>query len=287
MKSLNRLLACQILVVFVSFILIQTSRLKAQIPNIIKPDTSFQAGLLAQVFVLKNPELKRVTDFKPEKAILSQIVESATLANYLRNFDFPGSISFYMELSGEIIAPESRSYMLKLRSSDGAVLWIDDKKVINNDGQHEVTESEAEFYMEAGPHKIEIKYFKADPNRYKELTMWWLWPEKKEFEYIPKEYFRISKKHIRDAQKGVKPISEQELLKLGVVLNKLHPSLQKFSLHKKNFQPMVGGMDFTSSGDLIISTWDSLGAVYRIKNALSLDTNQIEVKRIAWGLAEP
>jgi len=287
MKSLNRLLAGQILVLFVSFILIQTSRLKAQIPNIIKPDTSFQAGLLAQVFVLKNPELKRVTDFKPEKAILSQIVESATLANYLRNFDFPGSISFYMELSGEIIAPESRSYMLKLRSSDGAVLWIDDKKVINNDGQHEVTESEAEFYMEAGPHKIEIKYFKADPNRYKELTMWWLWPEKKEFEYIPKEYFRISKKHIKDAQKGVKPISEQELLKLGVVLNKLHPSLQKFSLHKKNFQPMVGGMDFTSSGDLIISTWDSLGAVYRIKNALSLDTNQIEVKRIAWGLAEP
>jgi len=263
------------------------SNVSAQIPTLVKPDTAFQTGLLAQVFVLKDPELKRVTDFKPEKPILSQVVENAALANYLKNFNFPGSISFFMELSGEIVVPEARSYMLKLRSSDGAVLWIDGKKVIGNDGQHEVTESEAEFYMEAGPHKLEIKYFKSDPNKYKELTLWWLWPDKKEFEYIPKEYFRISKKQIREAKKGVKPISEHELVALGVVLDKLHPSLQKFSLHKKNFKPMVGGMDFMSNGDLVVSTWDSLGAIYKIKKATSLDTNQIEIKRIAWGLAEP
>jgi len=287
MKSLLRLRACQLFLGIVWLLLIQISKVKSQIPTISKPDTSFQAGLLAQVYLLKNPELKRVADFKPEKAISSQIVESPSLANYLRNFNFPGTISFYMELSGEIVAPEARSYMLKLRSSDGAVLWIDGKKVVSNDGQHEVTESEAEFYMEAGPHKIEIKYFKADPYKYKELTLWWLWPDKKEFEYIPKEYFRVSKKQIKEPKKGVKSISEQELVALRVVLDKLHPSLEKFRLHKKNFHPMVGGMDFMSDGSLIVSTWDSLGAVYKIKNATSLDTNKIELKRIAWGLAEP
>jgi cytochrome c len=46
-------------------------------------------------------------------------------------------------------------------------------------------------------------------------------------------------------------------------------------------------MDFLSDGSLILSTWDSLGAVYKISKATTLDTNQIEVKRIAWGLAEP
>jgi cytochrome c len=192
-----------------------------------------------------------------------------------------------MELGGEIVMAESRSYMLKLRGSDGAVLWIDGKKVISNDGQHDVTESEAEFYMEAGPHKIEIKYFKADPNKYKELTLWWLDPAKKEFEYVPKELFRVENKKVRQAAKGVFTVSAYDLKLIGVSLDQLHPSLSKFSLHKKNFRPMVGGMDFMSDGSLIVSTWDSLGAVYKIKNAISLDTNKIEVKRIAWGLAEP
>jgi cytochrome c len=287
MKSYYSLLAKQIWVVLIFLFCFSSSHLYAQIPAIVKPDTAFQQGLLSQVFLIKNLDLKRVGDFKAEKPFKSLVVPNAVLADYLRNFNFPGAVPFYMELSGEIVIPESRSYMLKLRGSDGAVLWIDGKKVISNDGVHEVTESEAEFYMESGPHKIEIKYFKADPNKYKEVSLWWVDPSRKEFEYIPKELFRVGKKTVNQASKGVVMISITDLKSIGAAMDKLHPSLTKFSLHKKKFRPMVGGMDFMSDGSLIVSTWDSLGAVYKIKNAISLDTNKIEVKRIAWGLAEP
>lgn len=259
----------------------------AQTESLLKPDTAFQDGLLAQVYVLKNPEIKRISEIKPTNAFKNTVVPDVVLADYLKTFAFPGVVPFYLELRGEIVIQESRSYMLKLRSSDGAVLWIDGKKVIDNDGAHEMTESEAEFYLEAGPHQILIKHFKANPNKYKELTLWWLDPSKKDFEYIPKSYFRVSKKEIRNAAKGVKSLSENDLKAIFLTNDKVHPSLQKFRLHKKNFKPMVGGMDFMSDGSLIVCTWDSLGAVYKIKNALSLDTNKIEVQRIAWGLAEP
>lgn len=273
------------LILFISWCPI--SKIKAQIPTIVKPDTAFQQGLLAQVFLLKTPDLKRVSEFNAEKPFKNIVVPDVKLADYIKTFSFPGAVPFYMELKGEIVIAESRSYMLKIRGSDGAVLWIDGKKVISNDGVHEVTESEAEFYMESGPHKIEIKYFKADPNKYKELTLWWLDPSKKDFECIPSEYFRVENQKIRLAAQGIKPISASEMKSIGLEMDVLHPSLTRFSLHKKEFKPMVGAMDFTSDGSLVVCTWDSLGAVYKIKNAISLDTNKMEVKRIAWGLAEP
>ena len=268
-------------------IFVQPLKTSAQISKVSKPDTAFQQGLLAQVYLLKNADLKKVGDFKPEKSFQSVVVADIKLADYLKTFGFPGKVPFYMELKGEIIIAESKSYMLKLRSSDGSVLWIDDKKVISNDGQHEVTESEAEFYLEAGAHKIEIRYFKADPNKYKECTLWWLDPAKKDFEYIPKEFFRVENRMVKQAARGIVEVSNSELKSVGASLDKLHPSLTKISLHKRNFKPMVGGLDFMSDGSMIVSTWDSLGAVYKIKNAISLDTNKMEVKRIAWGLAEP
>ena len=272
---------------FLPFLFVLVTISKAQIPTIVKPDTAFQEGLIAQLYLLQSKDVKRISDIKTGSPFQSKIVERPALADYLRNFSFPGAVPFYMELKGELIAPEARSYMLKLRSSDGSVLYLDGKKVLNNDGVHDVTETEAEFYLEAGPHTIEIKYFKADYNKYKELTLWWLDPSKKDYEYIPKEFFRNAKGMARLAGKGVKMVSDHDLKSIGLSLNKLHPSLTKFPLHKKNFQPMVGGMDFLSDGSLIVSTWDSLGAIYKIKNAISLDTNQMEVKRIGWGLAEP
>jgi cytochrome c len=259
----------------------------AQIPTPIKPDTLFQTGVLAQCFAMRNTELKRVSDFKPEKPYASQVVENVSLANYLKNFDFPAAVPFFMILKGELVVPESKSYLLKLRSAEGAVLWLDGKKVVGNDGVHEVTETEAEQYLEAGPHQLEIKYFKTDPNKYKEVTLWWNYTTDQKMEYIPKEFFRVSKKMVREAKKGVQKLSDGDLRSFGLEFDRLHPSLSKFCLHKKGFKPMVGGMDFLSNGTLVISTWDSLGAIYKMKNALSLDTNKIEVKRIAWGLAEP
>jgi cytochrome c len=260
---------------------------KAQIPTQIKPDTSVQQGLLTQCFILKDGNTKRVSEFKPKIPYQVEVVPSLNLANYLRNFSFPGAVPFFMVVKGELQIPASKSYLFKLRSSDGAVFWLDGKRVVSNDGPHEVTETEAEYYLEAGLHTLEIQYFKLDPGKYKELTLWWNQGPDGKMEYIPAEHFQVSKKLVRQASSGKKVLTELDMRSLGMEFDRLHPGLTKFRLHKADFQPKVGGMDFMRDGSLIVSTWDSLGAVYRVKNVLSHDTQSIVIQRIAWGLAEP
>lgn len=258
-----------------------------QIPTQVKPDTSFQAGLLAKIFLLSNPEAKKLNEINAGKSFATSILENVEVSDLLKNFSFTGPVPFLMEVSGEIVITENRSYLIKLRSSDGSALWIDGKKVVNNDGVHNSTESEAELDLEAGPHSVLIRHFKTDPESNKELSLSWFEPLKNAFEPIPPEFFRVAKSTVRLAMSNSQPLSVLDLKTLGITPDVLHPSLSKFILHRRNFNPKVGGMDFLSDGSLILSTWDSLGAVYKISNPTSLDTNQIGVKRIAWGLAEP
>jgi len=68
---------------------------------------------------------------------------------------------------------------------------------------------------------------------------------------------------------------------------KVHPSYDLSWLHKTNFNPKIGGIDFTSDGRMLICTWDSVGAVYELSGVETGDTNQIKVRRIASGLCEP
>jgi cytochrome c len=72
----------------------------------------------------------------------------------------------------------------------------------------------------------------------------------------------------------------------GSSLVELHPSLTLINIRPEWFKPRVAGMDFTSDGKLLVSTWDSLGAVYAIDN-LNKTEGEIEIKCIAKGLSEP
>lgn len=73
----------------------------------------------------------------------------------------------------------------------------------------------------------------------------------------------------------------------GSALIGVHPNLLVQTIHPSWLKPRVGGMDFLPDGRLLVSTWDSIGAVYALKGVETGDTNQIEVTRIAEGLAEP
>ena len=73
----------------------------------------------------------------------------------------------------------------------------------------------------------------------------------------------------------------------GASLEGLHPSLEVTPLRPAHFKPRVGGMAFLPDSSLLVSTWDSIGAVYRLKNVVEGDTSQIQIERIAEGLHEP
>lgn len=73
----------------------------------------------------------------------------------------------------------------------------------------------------------------------------------------------------------------------GAALVGLHPSLKLQTIRPAWFKPRVGGMDFLADGTLLLSTWDSIGAVYALKGLQTGDTNHVKIQRIASGLAEP
>ena len=56
-------------------------------------------------------------------------------------------------------APEKAVYKFRLRSDDGAQLFIDGRLIIDNDGSHSANFVVGKVALEKGLHRIEIKYF--------------------------------------------------------------------------------------------------------------------------------
>ncbi|MEN8123094.1 MAG: PA14 domain-containing protein, partial [Bacteroidota bacterium] len=68
---------------------------------------------------------------------------------------------FAFIFDGYIKVSESNTYTFYLESNDGSILYIDDKKIIDNDDYHGVKEIPAKVYLAKGFHKIKLKYFQA------------------------------------------------------------------------------------------------------------------------------
>lgn len=73
----------------------------------------------------------------------------------------------------------------------------------------------------------------------------------------------------------------------GAALTAVHPSFDVQTIRPSWFKPRVGAMDFHPDGRLLLTSWDSIGALYALSGVESGDTNQIQIQQIAMGLSEP
>ena len=73
----------------------------------------------------------------------------------------------------------------------------------------------------------------------------------------------------------------------GAPVEGVHPAYDLITVRRPDFKPMVGGMAFMPDGSLLISTWDSIGAIYQLTNLETDDPAAIQVDMIASGLSEP
>lgn len=85
---------------------------------------------------------------------------------------------FALKVSGNIMTDESSEglYQFALNSDDGAILFIDGQKVIDNDGVHAVVRKESSasgiFLERNGKHAIELQYFQG-PRQKIALELFW------------------------------------------------------------------------------------------------------------------
>jgi hypothetical protein len=76
---------------------------------------------------------------------------------------FPGALLqdewFAIRYTGKIMAPVAATWNLKLISDDGAVVYIDGKRVLENDGVHTPRTNLADVTLAAGEHALRLDYF--------------------------------------------------------------------------------------------------------------------------------
>jgi hypothetical protein len=70
---------------------------------------------------------------------------------------------FAIDYQGVFWADESGEYRFLLGSDDGSVLYIDGKRIINNDGVHPILWEEGIVSVSRGEHTIRVAYFQGAP----------------------------------------------------------------------------------------------------------------------------
>jgi alpha-L-fucosidase len=88
-----------------------------------------------------------------ETVVKSGITERISLEKKIRKDKFA------FEFDGFITVKKDGFYTFFIQSDDGSKLLIDDKEVVNNDGEHGISEKNGQAVLKKGLHKLKVVYF--------------------------------------------------------------------------------------------------------------------------------
>ena len=120
-----------------------------------------------------------VYEMEKQKPIKSGVVDEPIIS-IANQEDFFGFI-----FEGVIEAPETGVYEFMTISDDGSVLYIDDVKVVDNDGSHAPVRASGKIALEKGYHTFKLMYFEDYEGE--ELGWGWRKPSDNSFQTIPKQ----------------------------------------------------------------------------------------------------
>jgi cytochrome c len=250
-------------------------------PDVAVGDNDVVPGLAVKLFSLSSsPNTLNQIDFnaKPVATAIATKVDAGNdgFGEFKDNFALVATGYLYLEKDDNIV--------FQLISDDGSRMWVDNRQLIDNDGNHGMEPKEAEVALRAGYHPIRIEYYQGGGGR--GLTLKWARFSSPGFKVIPETSF-VHKRS--ENLTGAIALSGRTVAIPGdgVPLEEVHPSYDLSQARPDEFLPKVAGMDFLPDGRLLVSTWDAMGAVYLLENVNSGDPKKIKVKQVAKGLAEP
>lgn len=214
---------------------------------------------------------------------------AGVMANFdnVRDNDFQDlRDNFVLIAEGYIDINKAQNYAFRVWSDDGSVVYLNDKKLLDNDGMHGVEYKENMTFLEEGLYKIRIEFMQGGGGKF--LSMNWKPEDADAWKVIPRGNFL----HSIDQQKiiGERVLPMANVTKIPgdrSPLVDVHPSFHLSQARSDIFTPKVGGIDFLSDGRMVVSTWDAAGSVYIIENHQSGNPDEIKHKLFAHGLAEP
>jgi cytochrome c len=194
--------------------------------------------------------------------------------------------NFMLQSTGYIKIDNPGLYTLQVWSDDGSIVYINDQKVMDNDGPHGPEMKDIEINFKKGYYPFRIDFYQGGGGNY--LAFDWKKPGDKEYEIIPAANI-VHNINENESLSGYSlPMSESSAIPGdGFPLVDVHPSFDLSQARPGSFKPKVGGIDFKKDGRMVVSTWDETGSLWIIKGHETGDTTKMTHKRIAFGLSEP
>jgi hypothetical protein len=124
----------------------------------------YLTGLTGQIYAIRE-DSKKLPDFKKLKPIGT--VYTYSLAIPPRDFTegFPGLPDrlewFAIDYTGRFWVDKPGLYRFLLTSDDGSRLYIDGKKVVDNDGIHATETASGVVNLKGGLHEMRVSYFQG------------------------------------------------------------------------------------------------------------------------------
>ncbi|HLK21436.1 MAG TPA: PA14 domain-containing protein [Bryobacteraceae bacterium] len=121
-------------------------------------------GFRGEIYEIET-DARRLPDFSTLKPVGT--VYTPYLFVPLRQFDqgFPGVTERYewfaIDYTGRFWVSKPGKYRFALASDDGSILYIDGKRIIDNDKQHQLKEKKGAVKLTAGAHDIRVSYFQG------------------------------------------------------------------------------------------------------------------------------
>jgi len=125
----------------------------------IYPNSLLKGGLKEEIFYFKQG--RKVPSFRGRTPSMIRTVPKIRYDKTGKNWaGYTQKDNFAVRWSGVLIITTGGNYRFLLTSDDGSNLYVDNKKVINNDGLHGVRNRAAWVKrMVAGQHKVRIEFF--------------------------------------------------------------------------------------------------------------------------------
>lgn len=150
-------------------------------------EESPEKAIVADLFQLPEGS-RRLPDFSTLNSLRTVCLSQLNIKDRQFTEGFPGVEElfewFALDMKFQVNAPKKGNYDFTLLSDDGAIVYIDGLKVIDNDGLHAVLEKKARVFLEAGQHEFHVSYYQGPRVRIA-LELYWKVPGTSSKVYIP------------------------------------------------------------------------------------------------------
>ncbi|WP_265522348.1 family 16 glycoside hydrolase [Oerskovia flava] len=211
---------------------------------------------------------------------------------------FGASDNFISHVHANLHAPADGEYTFRVTNDDGALVYLNDTLLLENDGPNDSTSVEGTITLTEGTHDLRIEYYEGSFDE--RLTLAWKTPGSTTFEVVPTSALSTEADVVRVTAPGYKYCEgATDTAGDGLRLDAVNPNYELIDLRPQGFEPKVSGLAFTDDEQLAVVTTGSVSSGGWVPNAqpgevFLLDgvveatgPDDVEVTKVATDLLNP